>query len=96
MKKWLIITGLFFFVSMFYVCASYRHPSEDTVKKEFSLRNPNTEVINMKLIFDEVAVAAYEVEYKDNLSEKISIKQITLHQCINWDWKSDYKECDRK
>lgn len=60
------------------------------------MRNSNTEIINMNLVFDEVAVATYQIEYKENLNEKISIKQITLHQCINWDWKIDYRECNGK
>jgi hypothetical protein len=81
---------------MFYVCASHSHPSEDVIRREFILRNPNTEIIDTKLIFEEVAVSTYRVECKDNTSEQISVKQITLHQCINWDWKIDYEECNGK
>jgi hypothetical protein len=94
-RKWLIVIVLIFLIGTFFVCVSYSHPSEDVINREFSLRNPNSEIININLVFDEVAVATYQIEYRETLSEKIFTKQITLHQCMNWDWKIDYRDCGK-
>ncbi len=93
MKKWVVITVLLVCVVTFFVCVSNTHPSESVIKREFYLRNPNTEVIKISLIFDEVAVATYKIEFKKTFSNEVSETTFTLHQCINWDWKNDYREC---
>ena len=92
-KSWFISAVLLLFVATFFVCASYSHPSESEIKREFSLQNPDTEIIKMGLFFDEVAIATYQIEFSKISSNEVSTKLFTLQQCVNWDWKSDYRDC---
>lgn len=98
MKKrtWFITAFLLLFVTTFFVCASYSHPSESEIRREFSRRNPDTEIIKMDLVFDEVAIATYQIEFRKISSNEVSTKLFTLQQCINRDWKSDYRECGKE
>ncbi len=50
----------------------------------------------MDLVFDEVALATYQIEFRKISSNEVSTKLFTLQQCINWDWKSDYRECGKE
>lgn len=95
MKTWFAVTVLVFLVSIFFVCVSNRHPSENVIEKEFKLEHPYAEIVRKKLLFEEVAVATYQIEFNENPGSNIFVKQVTLYQCINWDWKIDYRECDK-
>lgn len=50
----------------------------------------------MDLVFDEVAIATYQIEFRKISSNEVSTKLFTLQQCINRDWRSDYRECGKE
>lgn len=97
MKKWGFITStvfIFIVIILYSIGLYHSHPSVEIVKKEFILRNPETEVLEIKLFSDEVAISTYQIKFRNNRSGEIQLKDFTLHQCLNWDWKSNYKECN--
>lgn len=96
MKKWVILLIVLIIVPSYAVCVNYAHPSEEIIKREFVLRNSDAEIIVIKLVSDEVAIATYQIEYRKIESSEIHTKNFTLQQCMNWDWKSNYIDCEKK
>lgn len=94
MKKWLLVTSLLVIVGLYAFCLSQAHPSNAVIKREFILQNPQTEIVEITLISDEVAITTYKINYRKVDSNEIFSKTFTLQQCLDWDWKSNYKECN--
>ena len=99
MKKWVVITVLLVCVATFFVCASNRHPSESVIKREFYLQNPNAEIIKINLIFDEVAVATYKIQFKKIFSNEVAdlfFNNFYSSSMYKLGLENDYRECYKK
>jgi hypothetical protein len=75
-------------------CSGFVEPTDEQIREEFLLRVPEVNIVKYTKTFEEAAVAVYEVEFKANNSEEIKKQNIMLHQCSNFDWKADYRNCN--
>lgn len=57
-------------------------PSDSKVKSEFLSKNPNAEIINAELIFEQDYVVVYLIKYKEKSGEEVLISAFAL-QCKN-------------
>jgi hypothetical protein len=74
-------------------CFSCLSPSEATVKSEFISKNPNAEIINTELIFEQDSAAVYLVKYKEKNSQEISTSDFALkRENLSWKWCDDRTE----
>jgi hypothetical protein len=75
-------------------CSGFIEPTEEQIKREFLEQYPGSDIIKHKKTFEEVAVAVYEIEFKKSDGE-FGKTSLMLHQCMNNDWKHDYRECGK-
>ena len=81
---------LIFALSVF--CFACMLPSDSTVKSKFLGRNPNTEIVNTELIFEQDNVAVYLVKYKKNDQEILTSDFALKREKLSWNWCDDQTE----
>src|SRR5436189_275691 len=91
-SRLLIALWLAFFAILGSSCAGFVEPTDEQIRREFLIRNPDASVTKYRKTFEEVAVATYEVEFKARGSDEITKQNIMLHQCTDNDWKADYRQ----
>jgi len=87
LRKSLLICSLSLF------CFACMLPSDSTVKSEFLSKNPNAEIINTELIFEQDYVAVYLIKYKEKSGEEVLTSDFALQRKnLIWQWCDDQTE----
>lgn len=99
-KTFLVISVILFIISGLWFYIEHSLPNDETVKKEFLAKNPNSEVVNIELIFDHAPknVLTYLVKFKEPEKNEILMDDFAIkrHSIFQWHWCSDQTErkCD--
>ena len=75
-------------------CAGFFEPTEQQISREFAKRKPGARIVKFKRTWEEVAVTIYEIEFTEDTTTAQKA-QMMLHQCVNYDWRADYRECGK-
>ena len=98
MKKWLIIPIFILLFGGLFVYLSFSLPTNETVKQEFLKQNPNAEIVNIELIFEDPQknLLIYLIKLKEPNNDEILTDGLTIKQSWNFRWHWCSNQTERK